>query len=84
MFLPVLQWNFHDLGSYPSQACEISGDPEVANALFDIMETLKTLDSKAKLTPSVDGTKDPWFANLLAAHDPDRLNLPPAGATVPG
>ena len=52
---------------------EISGDPDVADALFDILETQKTLDSKARLTLFVDGTKDRLLADLLAAHDPDGL-----------
>jgi regulator of protease activity HflC (stomatin/prohibitin superfamily) len=52
---------------------EISGDPEVANALFEILETQKTLDSKARLTMFVDGTKDRLLADILAAHDPDGL-----------
>jgi hypothetical protein len=41
--------------------------------LFEILETQKTLDSKARLTMFVDGTKDGLLADILAAHDPDGL-----------
>jgi regulator of protease activity HflC (stomatin/prohibitin superfamily) len=49
---------------------EISGDPDVANALFDILETQKTLESKARLTLFVNGARE-RLADLLAVQDPD-------------
>src|SRR5580692_3557116 len=48
---------------------EISGDPEVADALFDILETQRILDNKAKLTLFMDGAKERLLANLVAAQD---------------
>jgi regulator of protease activity HflC (stomatin/prohibitin superfamily) len=48
---------------------EISGDPEVADALFDILETQRILDSKPKLTLFLDGAKGRLIADLLAAQD---------------
>src|SRR6185295_12912750 len=59
---------------------EISEDPEVANALFDIWETQKTLDSKAKLTLFVGETRNRLLADVLAAQDPDGHSLPPSPA----
>ena len=56
---------------------EISGDPDVSDALFDILETQKTLESKARLTLFVDRAKDRLLADLLAADD---LSGPPASA----
>jgi len=50
---------------------EISGDPDVSNALFDILETQKTLESKARLTLFVDGAKGRLLADLLAADEPN-------------
>jgi regulator of protease activity HflC (stomatin/prohibitin superfamily) len=50
---------------------EISGDSDVANALFDILETQKTLESKASLTLFVDGTKNRRLADLLASQNPE-------------
>jgi len=34
---------------------EISADPEVSNSLFEILETQRVLENKAKLTLFVDG-----------------------------
>ena len=48
---------------------EISGDPEVADALFDILETQRILDNKPKLTLFLDGAKGRLVADLLAAQD---------------
>jgi len=53
------------------------GIASVSNALFDILETQKTLESKARLTLFVDGTKPRLLADLLAADD---LSGPPASA----
>jgi regulator of protease activity HflC (stomatin/prohibitin superfamily) len=50
---------------------EISDDPDVANALFDILETQKTLESKARLTLFVNGAKERLIADLLAVQDRD-------------
>jgi len=61
---------------------EISGDPDVANALFDILETQKTLESKARLTLFVDGTKNRLLADVLAAQDQDGPKAPSAAATA--
>jgi hypothetical protein len=60
---------------------EISGDPDVSNALFDILETQKTLESRARLTLFVDGTKQRLLADLLAADD---LNGPASAASAAG
>jgi len=57
---------------------EISQDPDVADALFDIWETQRTLDSKARLTLFVDGAKARILGDLLAAQDTDGHLHPPA------
>jgi len=49
---------------------EISRDPEVANALFEILETQKVLENKGKLTLFVEGGQMPVLASLLASRDP--------------
>jgi len=59
---------------------EISEDPEVANSLFDIWETQKTLDSKAKLTLFVGENRNRLLADVLAAQDTDGRDLPPSPA----
>jgi len=59
---------------------EISGDPDVSDALFDILETQKTLESKARLTLFVDGAKDRLLADLLAADEPS--GIAPAGSAT--
>jgi len=48
---------------------EISGDAEVAGALFDILETQKILENKSKLTLFLNGSKDRFLADLLAMQD---------------
>ena len=48
---------------------EISGDPEVADALFEILETQRILDNKPKLTLFLEGAKGRLIADLLAAQD---------------
>lgn len=53
---------------------EISGDPEVADALFELLETQRILDNKPKLTLFMDGAKGRLLAELLSAQD---------GAVVP-
>jgi regulator of protease activity HflC (stomatin/prohibitin superfamily) len=60
---------------------EISGDPDVANALFDILETQKTLESKARLTLFVNGAKERLIADLLAVQDRDGPKPSAAPAT---
>jgi Membrane protease subunits, stomatin/prohibitin homologs len=47
---------------------EISGDPEVAGALFDILETQKVLENKGRLTLFLDAGKNRFLAELLAAE----------------
>jgi len=51
-----------------SALLEISGDPDVANALFEILETQRILDNKAKLTLFLNTAKDRLLADLLAAQ----------------
>jgi regulator of protease activity HflC (stomatin/prohibitin superfamily) len=48
---------------------EISNDPEVAGALFEILETQKVLENKGKLTLFVEGGQMPVLASLLASRD---------------
>ena len=48
---------------------EISGDPDVADALFELLETQRILENKSKLTLFMDGSKERLLANLLAAQD---------------
>jgi regulator of protease activity HflC (stomatin/prohibitin superfamily) len=60
---------------------EISDDPDVANALFDILETQKTLESKARLTLFVNGAKERLIADLLAVQDRDEPKPSAAPAT---
>jgi regulator of protease activity HflC (stomatin/prohibitin superfamily) len=48
---------------------EISGDPEVADSLFEILETQRILDNKPKLTLFLEGAKGRLLADLLAAQD---------------
>ena len=50
---------------------EISGDPGVADALFEILETQKMLDNKGKLTLFADPGHRPILADLLAANRTD-------------
>jgi len=48
---------------------EISGDPEVADALFEILETQRILSNSPKLTLFMEGAKGRLLADLLAAQD---------------
>ena len=55
---------------------EISGDAEVAGALFEILETQKILENKSRLTLFLNGSRDRLLTDLLAAqalpfHKPD-------------
>jgi regulator of protease activity HflC (stomatin/prohibitin superfamily) len=47
---------------------EISGDAEVADALFELLETQRILDNKPKLTLFLDGAKR-VLAEILASQD---------------
>ena len=49
---------------------EISGDRDVAGALFEILETQKILENKAKVTLFLEGDRAGLLAQLLAAKDP--------------
>jgi len=49
---------------------KISGDREVAGALFEILETQKVLENKAKVTLFLEGDRAGLLAQLLAAKDP--------------
>jgi regulator of protease activity HflC (stomatin/prohibitin superfamily) len=48
---------------------EISGDPEVANSLFEILETQRILSNSPKLTLFFNGVKEGLLVDLLAAAD---------------
>ena len=48
---------------------EISGDPEVADALFELLETQRILGSSPKLTLFMNGAKEGLLGDLLAAQD---------------
>ena len=54
-----------------SALLEISGDAEVADALFEILETQKILETKSQLTLFLNGAGDRRLADLLAAEFPD-------------
>ena len=47
---------------------EISGDAEVADALFEILETQKILEAKSRLTLFVNVAGDRRLADLLASE----------------
>src|SRR5712672_1915889 len=47
---------------------EIAQEPDVANALFDILETQKLLESEARLTLLAAGPRNRVLADLLAAN----------------
>jgi regulator of protease activity HflC (stomatin/prohibitin superfamily) len=57
---------------------EISRDPEVSRALFDILETQKLLDGRAELTLLPRGGNGQLLSPLLAAQEskPDRTSEP--------
>jgi regulator of protease activity HflC (stomatin/prohibitin superfamily) len=65
---------------------EISGDPEVASALFDILETQKVLENKGRLTLFLDAGKNRFLAELLAADRglPGEPHKPDHGQAVAG
>ncbi len=48
---------------------EISSDPEVAAALFEVLETQRTLDSKAGLTLLPQGAGGALLTSLMASHN---------------
>ena len=54
---------------------EISREPEVSGALFDVLETQRVLDSKAGLTLMPDGTNGQLLSAILA---PGAAGKPPA------
>jgi regulator of protease activity HflC (stomatin/prohibitin superfamily) len=56
---------------------EISGDPDVADALFELLETQRILDNKTKLTLFLNSGKDRLLADLLASASGDG-GSPPA------
>ncbi|MGJ5819568.1 SPFH domain-containing protein [Paludibaculum fermentans] len=47
----------------------ISGDPEVADTLFEILETQKMLENKGKLTLFAESGPRPLLAELLASRE---------------
>jgi regulator of protease activity HflC (stomatin/prohibitin superfamily) len=55
---------------------EISRDPEVAAALFDVLETQKLLESGARLTLIPAGAGGAMLTNLMASRE-DHPPLPP-------
>ena len=55
---------------------EISADPEVASALFEVLETQRTLDSKAGLTLLPAGAEGALLTSLMASSG--KNNPPPA------
>jgi regulator of protease activity HflC (stomatin/prohibitin superfamily) len=57
---------------------EISGDTEVADALFDLLETQRLLANNSKLTLFLDGAKHRLLADLLATQDPGMPPIPSA------
>jgi hypothetical protein len=46
---------------------EISGDPDVADALFELLETQRILDNKPKLTLFMNSDHSQRLADLLAS-----------------
>lgn len=68
---------------------EIAGDPDVARALFEILETQKILENKGRLTLFLDGAKDHFLADVLAAQDrtepssPSKLESGPIAGALP-
>jgi hypothetical protein len=57
---------------------EISGDPEVADALFELLETQRILSNSSKLTLFMNGASEKLVAELLAAA-PDGAPPPVPG-----
>jgi acetylornithine/succinyldiaminopimelate/putrescine aminotransferase len=56
---------------------EISRDPVVCNALFDILETQKMLENRARIVMVPQGPHGRTLASLMAAEPPEK---PPATA----
>ncbi len=56
---------------------EISSDPEVATALFEVLETQRTLDSKAGLTLLPAGSGGALLTSLMASHGKSPTPPPP-------
>jgi regulator of protease activity HflC (stomatin/prohibitin superfamily) len=48
---------------------EISGDPDVADALFELLETQRIIDNKPKLSLFLDVGKQRVLAEILASQD---------------
>lgn len=48
---------------------EMSGDPDAAGTLFEILETKKILENKGKLTLLVQGGQPPLLTDLLASRE---------------
>ena len=55
---------------------EISSDPEVSAALFEVLETQRTLDSKAGLTLLPPGAGGALLTSLMASHGRENGNPP--------
>ena len=56
---------------------EISADAEVATALFEVLETQRTLDSKAGVTLLPPGAGGALLTSLMASHDKKAAAPPP-------
>ncbi len=56
---------------------QISSDPEVATALFEVLETQRTLDSKAGLTLLPEGAGGALLTSLMASHGREGGSPPP-------
>ncbi len=56
---------------------DISSDPEVAAALFEVLETQRTLDSKAVLTLLPAGAGGALLTSLMASHGKNPAPPPP-------
>jgi regulator of protease activity HflC (stomatin/prohibitin superfamily) len=57
---------------------EIAADPDVANALFDILETQRLLESGARLTLVPEGARGRGITSLLAAQPGAPAGVRPA------
>jgi regulator of protease activity HflC (stomatin/prohibitin superfamily) len=63
---------------------EIAADPDVANALFDILETQRLLESGARLTLVPDGARGRGITTLLATQaGPPPVRRPAAAPPPP-
>ena len=56
---------------------EISREPEVSKALFDVLEVQRVLDSKATLTLVPDGGSSPLLSSLLVSGSAERQHPTP-------